>query len=139
MFLEFAEGKVSAEKLAEIDWDTWYKGNGLPPVVNTFDDTLQKQCQALAEKWTSGEGSNVDDVKGKEMEEEGTNYERQRRNKVGSRRGEFTRRQKEDQGRKRKNKRERQREILNFRETKRRNKGGNRRASERDGGRRISK
>lgn len=64
MFLEFAEGKVSAEVLATIDWDTWYKGNGLPPVTNTFDDTLQKQCKALADKWVSGEGSSADDAKG---------------------------------------------------------------------------
>lgn len=64
MFLEFAEGKVSAEALAAIDWDTWFTSNGLPPVVNVFDDTLQKQCKALADKWVSGEGSTVEDVKG---------------------------------------------------------------------------
>lgn len=65
MFLEFAKDKVAPEALAAIDWDTWYKGNGLPSVTNVFDDTLQRQCKALADKWISGEGSAAEDIKGR--------------------------------------------------------------------------
>lgn len=38
-------------KVLEIDWETWLYGQGMPPVENTYDDTLVKMAYQLAEKW----------------------------------------------------------------------------------------
>ncbi len=36
-----------------VDWEAWYHGTGMPPVANTFDNTLARECEALAAAWNS--------------------------------------------------------------------------------------
>ena len=50
------EGKLNTElplrptcsTQAEIDWELWLNGAGMPPVENPFDDSLYNACGALA-------------------------------------------------------------------------------------------
>jgi leukotriene-A4 hydrolase len=49
-FMNSLEDKEIAEKIASIDWDTWFYKSGLPPKPD-FDTSLAKVCYDLAEKW----------------------------------------------------------------------------------------
>jgi len=63
-FLENAKDKVDPKILASIDWETWLRGNGLPPVINKFDESLHNQCIKLADQWKAGgEGCTADQIK----------------------------------------------------------------------------
>ncbi|KAF1813311.1 leukotriene A-4 hydrolase [Eremomyces bilateralis CBS 781.70] len=46
----FAADADASQKLHDLDWDTWLFGPGLPPKPD-FDETLAKECYALADKW----------------------------------------------------------------------------------------
>lgn len=48
----FAKDAAAAEKLSEVDWDTWYFRPGYPPKPD-FNTDLADECYALADKWTS--------------------------------------------------------------------------------------
>ena len=37
-YLKFFDGK--GVDFGKIDWDGWFNGYGMPPVANTFDDSL---------------------------------------------------------------------------------------------------
>ncbi|KAF2805560.1 leukotriene A-4 hydrolase [Mytilinidion resinicola] len=55
--LEFFESdKEAAKNLEEIDWDTWFYAPGYPPKPD-FDQTMVKECFALADKWASSTSS----------------------------------------------------------------------------------
>jgi leukotriene-A4 hydrolase len=36
---------------SEVDWDTWFTTPGMPPIIETFADTLGGACTAAAERW----------------------------------------------------------------------------------------
>ena len=57
-FIEFF-GESRREAVAAIDWETWFHAPGPPPVQNTFDQTLNQDCAALAEKWARTRGDGV--------------------------------------------------------------------------------
>lgn len=63
MFLEFAEGKVSAEVWQPLTGTLGTKDMAFHLLPTPFNDTLQKQCKALADKWISGEGGSANDAK----------------------------------------------------------------------------
>jgi leukotriene-A4 hydrolase len=48
------EAKIPEEKLASIDWETWFHKPGMPPVKNVFDQSLIKGSQELADTLLSG-------------------------------------------------------------------------------------
>ena len=50
---------------AQINWDEWFRGTGMPPVDNKFDDTLAQAVIQLRNKWiqTRGENCSGDDIK----------------------------------------------------------------------------
>ena len=52
-FLNFFAG-VDATKA--IDWDAWFRGTGMPPVKNNFDQSLAVEVVALKDKWVAGGG-----------------------------------------------------------------------------------
>ncbi|KAL4448420.1 hypothetical protein ABPG75_005639 [Micractinium tetrahymenae] len=62
------------EATKAIDWDTWFYAPGMPPVTNTYDESLGQAAYELAKKWhtsdvmgigSSGpQGASADDIKG---------------------------------------------------------------------------
>jgi leukotriene-A4 hydrolase len=46
-------GEELITKLDSVDWKAWFKGQGLPPVISQFDQTLAIACKSLAARWTS--------------------------------------------------------------------------------------
>ncbi|KAL9645691.1 hypothetical protein ABK040_003424 [Willaertia magna] len=61
-FLEFF---ADVEKVKEIDWDTWFYGEGLGPITNNFDNTLSTSAVELADRWIKKSGPfERDDIKG---------------------------------------------------------------------------
>ncbi|EXJ56431.1 leukotriene A-4 hydrolase [Cladophialophora yegresii CBS 114405] len=46
----FSHNDTVSEKLASIDWDTWFYAPGFPPKPD-FDTSLVDQCYALAAQW----------------------------------------------------------------------------------------
>jgi len=47
-------------KLAEIDWNAWLYGRGMPPVAPAFDSTLATPAYTLAKRWTDAAAEDVD-------------------------------------------------------------------------------
>lgn len=43
--------------IEEIDWDAWFYSTGMPPVTNTYDQTLAKQSFDLAKAWVEYDGN----------------------------------------------------------------------------------
>ncbi|KAF4518317.1 hypothetical protein B566_EDAN009105 [Ephemera danica] len=39
--------------LDSVDWQTWFFGTGMPPVIPQYDTSLAEQCSKLAERWQS--------------------------------------------------------------------------------------
>ncbi|KAJ1654372.1 Leucyl aminopeptidase yscIV [Dispira simplex] len=39
------------ELLSQVDWDKWFYGRGMPPVIPNFDQTLLQACEELARRW----------------------------------------------------------------------------------------
>ena len=33
-----------------VDWNSWLKHPGMPPVINEFDRTLAKECESLSKR-----------------------------------------------------------------------------------------
>ena len=61
-YLNFFKGNAG---VADIDWDTWLLKPGMPPCDNVFDDSLEKACVALVDKWLdsgNGDGCSVRDA-----------------------------------------------------------------------------
>lgn len=51
-FKEFFLAHFSkSDKVKEIDWDTWFHADGMPPVLPELDMTLASDSQALASLW----------------------------------------------------------------------------------------
>ena len=46
----FSHNSVTAEKLASVDWDTWFYKSGLPPKPD-FDTSLVRPAYELADQW----------------------------------------------------------------------------------------
>ncbi|XP_055918165.1 leukotriene A-4 hydrolase isoform X2 [Eupeodes corollae] len=54
------------DKLNEIDWDLWLYGEGMPPIIPKFDDSLALVCQKLCTLWstkTAADLANEKDVR----------------------------------------------------------------------------
>eukprot|EP00041_Stephanoeca_diplocostata_P023432 m.576719 g.576719 ORF g.576719 m.576719 type:complete len:604 (+) comp22287_c1_seq2:96-1907(+) len=48
-----------------VDWDTWLNAPGMPPVENTFDDSMLVAARALKTKWlTTPDATSTDDLQG---------------------------------------------------------------------------
>ncbi|KAL3847158.1 hypothetical protein ACJMK2_018086, partial [Sinanodonta woodiana] len=41
------------DKLNTVDWETWFRGVGMPPVHPSYDDSMAQVCEGLAERWSS--------------------------------------------------------------------------------------
>lgn len=48
----FAKDEQASKSLNELDWDKWFYSPGFPPKPN-FDDSMVKQCYALADRWSN--------------------------------------------------------------------------------------
>jgi leukotriene A-4 hydrolase/aminopeptidase len=50
---------------AQINWDEWFRGTGMPPVDNKFDDSLAQDVVKLKNTWlkTRGENCSSNDIK----------------------------------------------------------------------------
>eukprot|EP01128_Nolandella_sp_AFSM9_P008971 TRINITY_DN5613_c0_g1_i1.p1 TRINITY_DN5613_c0_g1~~TRINITY_DN5613_c0_g1_i1.p1 ORF type:complete len:611 (+),score=199.03 TRINITY_DN5613_c0_g1_i1:354-2186(+) len=57
-FISFMTGKVEEEKLAAIDWEAWLTHEGMPPVKNVFDQSLEVASTTLANEWVSASEKN---------------------------------------------------------------------------------
>lgn len=47
---------------SKVDWDMWFHQSGMPEQLPTFDDTLEKECIAIAQSWVDSK-SEVDHTK----------------------------------------------------------------------------
>ena len=45
---------ASADGIADIDWDAWLRGTGMPPVDNVFDQSLAEAVIDLKRRWVDG-------------------------------------------------------------------------------------
>eukprot|EP00122_Pirum_gemmata_P005862 Pgem_evm1s5352 len=48
---EYFAKKGKPNVFDEVDWETWLKVPGMPPITNNFDDTLAQASINLATKW----------------------------------------------------------------------------------------
>ncbi|KXS13096.1 leukotriene A-4 hydrolase-like protein [Gonapodya prolifera JEL478] len=59
LFAYFADSKnlgggpSATEKLQAVDWDRWFNAPGMPIAGGAFDDTLAKEAEELAKKWST--------------------------------------------------------------------------------------
>lgn len=53
----FSENASTAKLIAQVDWDTWLYGEGLPPVEPHYDGELVRPCHELADAWLKGDQS----------------------------------------------------------------------------------
>ena len=62
--------KLSKDVLVNINWDTWFHGEGMPPVAPNFENNLATVVESLAKKWISHAESNLIplDVSSKDIE-----------------------------------------------------------------------
>lgn len=58
-YMKKAHGDEKIAKLNSVDWDAWFKGQGFPPVISEFDQTLAIACKSLATRWTESAGGGV--------------------------------------------------------------------------------
>merc|ERR1712150_235059 len=42
-----------------VDWETWFHSPGMPPVIPEYDQTMNKVCTALADKWSTAKDSDA--------------------------------------------------------------------------------
>ena len=45
------------EILDTVDWNSWFHKPGMPPVMNSFDQTLTNNCQLLCDSWKQYESN----------------------------------------------------------------------------------
>lgn len=57
-------GKTRKDEVSAIDWDLWFTSGGMPPVSNSFDQTLSLECTTLVDLWAEngGEGCTEGDL-----------------------------------------------------------------------------
>lgn len=55
----FSRSGRTAKIIESVDWDTWFYGEGLPPVQPCYDDELMRPCHELADSWLKGDQSQV--------------------------------------------------------------------------------
>lgn len=53
----FMASAKTAELIRQVDWDTWFYGEGMPPVVPEYNDELMRPCRELAKDWLAGDKS----------------------------------------------------------------------------------
>ncbi|PIK43951.1 putative leukotriene A-4 hydrolase [Apostichopus japonicus] len=58
-FLSFFHEKESSGVFADVDWDQWFYGVGMPPVKPSLDTTLSSACSELCQKWSKAEEQDV--------------------------------------------------------------------------------
>ncbi|XP_059477782.1 leukotriene A-4 hydrolase-like [Neocloeon triangulifer] len=46
--------------LDSVDWQTWFFGLGMPPVIPDYDKTLSEQCTILVQKWLKCPEAEID-------------------------------------------------------------------------------
>ncbi|KAK2708397.1 leukotriene A-4 hydrolase-like [Artemia franciscana] len=49
--LNYFKDHRMADKLDQVEWDTWLHGKGLPPYKPSYDYTLAEACTALKNRW----------------------------------------------------------------------------------------
>lgn len=47
----FSKDSKSAAKIAQVDWDAWFHGKGMPPVSIEYDRSLAEEAELLAQLW----------------------------------------------------------------------------------------
>jgi len=52
-FIEYFDRTGRGREIEKIDWDLWLNGEGMPPVIPKYDDTLAKICENLAFTWST--------------------------------------------------------------------------------------
>ena len=63
-FLQSFKGN---EKIKEIDWDKWFYGEGMPPVLPDLDQSMAMESQNLASSWLSVDRDGKASPKGNDM------------------------------------------------------------------------
>ena len=49
---------TNVSNTAQIDWEGWFRGTGMPPVDNKFDDALARDVMKLVRSWIDSRGTN---------------------------------------------------------------------------------
>ena len=49
---------TNVSNTAQIDWEGWFRGTGMPPVDNKFDDVLARDVLKLVRSWMDSRGVN---------------------------------------------------------------------------------
>jgi len=55
---EYFNGKAD-DKLAQVDWDLWLNGEGMPPIIPNYDQTYSKTVDQQAEIWNNNTVENI--------------------------------------------------------------------------------
>ncbi|KAI9228571.1 MAG: peptidase family M1-domain-containing protein [Piptocephalis tieghemiana] len=71
-FASVEGGKEKVALLDQVDWATWLKAPGMPPVENKFDPTLAEKATTLAKRWEK-EGQEALDFSSKDLDEFNSN------------------------------------------------------------------
>ncbi|XP_046356909.2 leukotriene A-4 hydrolase-like isoform X2 [Haliotis rufescens] len=58
LYSYFSDEK-SQTALNTVDWDTWFNGQGMPPVIPDYDTSLASACTTLREKWCTASDSDL--------------------------------------------------------------------------------
>ncbi|CAB3376269.1 Hypothetical predicted protein [Cloeon dipterum] len=64
MFRSFLYEFFASKKavLDSVDWQTWFYGTGMPPVIPQYDMTLSEECTKLADRWLKCPDKEVDSL-----------------------------------------------------------------------------
>ncbi|OZJ03446.1 hypothetical protein BZG36_03179 [Bifiguratus adelaidae] len=67
-YMEQNHGQEKIDALNTIDWETWLRAPGMPPVDPQFDTTLADACYTLAKKWDESRNGPYDGFQSSDFE-----------------------------------------------------------------------
>ena len=64
-FTNYFKRKISL--LKSIDWNVWLNSTGMPPIIPDYDQTLSKECTALAKRWITASDNKLSQFSAKDI------------------------------------------------------------------------